>query len=224
MMARAADGPPSGESVRTASPIPRATFCIGSLTPMTPVDATSTAAGAIASAAAVSVVISCACCMPSAPVQALAQPLLTTTAPIWPAEACRLARETRTGGACARFVVKTAAAEAGVSDTMTARSSPLRRMPAWTPAATAPAFEPPAPVTDDVTAEADSVHVHVWWDGVEALDRHFLAARRADVDLLGAWPQLVVLYAAIVVLPAVAFWLLWRHARRVGADSAATTA
>lgn len=36
----------------------------------------------------------------------------------------------------------------------------------------------------DVTAEADSVHVHVWWDGVEALDRHFLAARRADVDLL----------------------------------------
>jgi glucose-6-phosphate dehydrogenase assembly protein OpcA len=36
----------------------------------------------------------------------------------------------------------------------------------------------------DVTAEADSVHVHVWWDGVEALDRHFLAARRNDVDLL----------------------------------------
>jgi glucose-6-phosphate dehydrogenase assembly protein OpcA len=36
----------------------------------------------------------------------------------------------------------------------------------------------------DVTAEADSVHVHVWWDGVEALDRSFLAARRADVDLL----------------------------------------
>lgn len=36
----------------------------------------------------------------------------------------------------------------------------------------------------DVTAEADSVHVHVWWDGVAALDRSFLAARRADVDLL----------------------------------------
>jgi len=36
----------------------------------------------------------------------------------------------------------------------------------------------------DVTAEAESVHVRVWQDGVEALDRHFLAARRSDVDLL----------------------------------------
>lgn len=36
----------------------------------------------------------------------------------------------------------------------------------------------------DVTAEADTVHVRVWIDGVEALDRHFLAARRGDVDLL----------------------------------------
>ena len=36
----------------------------------------------------------------------------------------------------------------------------------------------------DVTAEAETVHVRVWQDGVEALDRHFLAARRADVDLL----------------------------------------
>jgi glucose-6-phosphate dehydrogenase assembly protein OpcA len=36
----------------------------------------------------------------------------------------------------------------------------------------------------DVTAEAESVHVRVWQDGVEALDRTFLAARRSDVDLL----------------------------------------
>jgi glucose-6-phosphate dehydrogenase-like protein OpcA len=36
----------------------------------------------------------------------------------------------------------------------------------------------------DVTAEAETVHVRVWIDGVEALDRHFLAARRGDVDLL----------------------------------------
>ncbi|MEO5884516.1 MAG: glucose-6-phosphate dehydrogenase assembly protein OpcA [Candidatus Limnocylindrales bacterium] len=36
----------------------------------------------------------------------------------------------------------------------------------------------------DVTAEADTVHVRVWQDGVEALDRRFLAARRTDVDLL----------------------------------------
>ena len=36
----------------------------------------------------------------------------------------------------------------------------------------------------DVTAEAETVHVRVWQDGVEALDRRFLASRRADVDLL----------------------------------------
>ena len=36
----------------------------------------------------------------------------------------------------------------------------------------------------DVTAEAETVHVRVWIDGVESLDRHFLAARRGDVDLL----------------------------------------
>ena len=36
----------------------------------------------------------------------------------------------------------------------------------------------------DVTAEAETVHVRVWQDGVEALERRFLAARRGDVDLL----------------------------------------
>lgn len=36
----------------------------------------------------------------------------------------------------------------------------------------------------DVTAEAETVHVRVWQDGVEALDRHFRAPRRGDVDLL----------------------------------------
>jgi glucose-6-phosphate dehydrogenase assembly protein OpcA len=36
----------------------------------------------------------------------------------------------------------------------------------------------------DVTAEAETVHVRVWQDGVEALERHFLAPRRGDVDLL----------------------------------------
>jgi glucose-6-phosphate dehydrogenase assembly protein OpcA len=36
----------------------------------------------------------------------------------------------------------------------------------------------------DVTAEAETVHVRVWQDGVEALERAFLAARRGDVDLL----------------------------------------
>jgi glucose-6-phosphate dehydrogenase assembly protein OpcA len=36
----------------------------------------------------------------------------------------------------------------------------------------------------DVTAEAETVHVRVWQDGVEAWDRHFRAPRRNDVDLL----------------------------------------
>jgi hypothetical protein len=36
----------------------------------------------------------------------------------------------------------------------------------------------------DVTAEQDSVRVRVWVDGIEELDRGFLAPRRTDVDLL----------------------------------------
>lgn len=35
-----------------------------------------------------------------------------------------------------------------------------------------------------------------------------------EVDLLGALPHLVPLYAAVVVLPAAAFWLMWRRAQR----------
>jgi hypothetical protein len=35
-----------------------------------------------------------------------------------------------------------------------------------------------------VTAEAETVHVRGWLDGVEALDRAFLAARRTETDLL----------------------------------------
>lgn len=36
----------------------------------------------------------------------------------------------------------------------------------------------------DVTAEAETVHVRVWQDGVEALERHFRAPRRTEVELL----------------------------------------
>ncbi len=36
----------------------------------------------------------------------------------------------------------------------------------------------------DVTAERESVHVRVWLDGIETLDRSFQAPRRTDVDLL----------------------------------------
>jgi glucose-6-phosphate dehydrogenase assembly protein OpcA len=36
----------------------------------------------------------------------------------------------------------------------------------------------------DVTAEAETVRVRLFQDGVDCLERHFLAARRGDVDLL----------------------------------------
>lgn len=36
----------------------------------------------------------------------------------------------------------------------------------------------------DVTAQAEAVHVRVWQDGVEVLERRFFAARRGEVDLL----------------------------------------
>ena len=36
----------------------------------------------------------------------------------------------------------------------------------------------------DVTAEAEFVNVRVWQDGVEAMERHFRAPRRKEVDLL----------------------------------------
>jgi glucose-6-phosphate dehydrogenase assembly protein OpcA len=36
----------------------------------------------------------------------------------------------------------------------------------------------------DVTAEAETVHVRVWQDGVEAMERHFRAPRRTEVELL----------------------------------------
>ncbi len=36
----------------------------------------------------------------------------------------------------------------------------------------------------EVTAQSETVHVRVWLDGVEALDRAFHAARRTDADLL----------------------------------------
>jgi glucose-6-phosphate dehydrogenase assembly protein OpcA len=36
----------------------------------------------------------------------------------------------------------------------------------------------------DVTAEAETVHVRVWQDGVEALERRYHAPRRTDTDLL----------------------------------------
>jgi len=54
--------------------------------------------------------------MPPGPTEQLAFPELTMTARIAPAEARTCSRESTTGGACTRFCVKTAAAEAGGSE------------------------------------------------------------------------------------------------------------
>ena len=113
---------------------------------MTPVDATSTCSSGQPTSRAVSLAMSRAACSPSSPVQALAQPLLTTMARAAPPERTRCSRETTTGAAGARLVVKTAAACAGASETSSARSSPpLALMPALTPAARKPrgAVTPP---------------------------------------------------------------------------------
>ena len=112
---------------------------IGRPTPITPVDATSTCSTGQPTSRAVSAAISRATRSPSSPVQALAQPLLTTIARAVPPERARCSRETTTGAAIARLVVKTAAACAGASETSSARSRlPLALMPALTPAARKP--------------------------------------------------------------------------------------
>ena len=126
MIARAASAPwpASAPSAPNAAGSPRRIFSIGSATPMTPVDATSTCSAGQPTRRAVSSAMSRATCSPSSPVHALAQPLLTMIARAAPPERARCSRDTTTGAACARLVVKTAAACAGTSETSSARSSP----------------------------------------------------------------------------------------------------
>ena len=97
-----------------------------SLTPMTPVDATSTCDGVAADSALRGQrrPSPARARMPSGPVHALAQPLLIDDRARAAAGRAQVALETRTGAACAWLVVKTAAADAGTSLTINARSSP----------------------------------------------------------------------------------------------------
>ena len=148
MMARAAADPWSLASPRNAAGSAARILSIGSATPITPVDATRTSATEHPTSRAVSAAMSRAARNPSSPVQALAHPLLTTIARATPPLALRCSRETRIGAASARFVVKTAAAVAGVSDTSRARSRPcLALMPALEPEARYPCgvVTPPMP-------------------------------------------------------------------------------
>ncbi len=139
MIATAASPPPVLASAADALVMPLCTFVMSSFTPMTPVDATSTAFGSHPRAVDVSAVMLVACARPSGPVHAFAQPLFTTTAVTRPPEAASCSRDTMTGAAIALFVVKTAAALAVVSETINARSSPpFALMPHATPAARKP--------------------------------------------------------------------------------------
>src|SRR5262245_5870137 len=117
------------------------------LTPMTPVDATSTCMAAHSTAAAVSSTISWASATPCGPVQALAHPLLVTIAWATPLLAASWSSQRITGAALARLVVKTPAALAGASVAISARSGlPDALMPQARPVARTPrgAVTPPS--------------------------------------------------------------------------------
>src|SRR5579864_8785748 len=92
-------------------------------TPITPVDATSTLSASQPRAVAVASAISRATVCPAAPVHALAHPLLITAAVARPPDRARCSRETTTGAATARLVVKTAAVGIGPRAATRARSS-----------------------------------------------------------------------------------------------------
>ena len=107
--------------------------------PMTPVEATSTSAGLQPSVAATRSAVRRAVARPGSPVAALAFPELRMTARARPSATC--SRETMTGAAQKRLVVKVPAATQVWSATTRAMSRRLgsRRKPACRPAAETPA-------------------------------------------------------------------------------------
>ncbi len=142
MMARAASWPPLGWRPAASEGTPAATMSMGSGMPINPVEHTSTASGSQPMAAAVSAHMRAAWATPSAPVAALALPLLSTTAAACPPVAARWARVTCTGAAASLFWVKVAAALTGRPSavaTSDRSGSPEGLMPAATPLATNPA-------------------------------------------------------------------------------------
>jgi hypothetical protein len=140
MIARAADGPPSRASADPAAAMPAIARSRSSDTPITPVEATSACDASAPTVRAAASAIASAVTSPSGPVHALAQPLLIAIARAWPPDARSRAIDTRTGAACARLVVKTAAAEAAMSLTISATSRPPAfLMPLATPAERNPA-------------------------------------------------------------------------------------
>ena len=138
-IASAAAAPPSGASSAAAARMPASTRSMGSGTPITPVDATSTSCGSAPTSSPASAVMRSASVRPCAPVAAFALPLETTIARARPALRSSDARLVRTGAPAAALRVKRPAACAGASATTRATSGrPLALMPARTPAARKP--------------------------------------------------------------------------------------
>ncbi len=147
MMASAAGACPSMERAATAVGMPDRNASMRRLTPITPVEATSTRDGEHASALAVSAAISSASDAPCGPVQALAQPLFVTIACTTPAVDCRCRCDNNTGAALAWLRVKMAAADTGRAAAITDKSGrPLALMPHAIPDARNPrgAVMPPS--------------------------------------------------------------------------------
>ncbi len=134
-------------------------------TPMTPVEATRACDSSQSAAAAERTAISRASAIPCGPVHAFAQPLFVTMTCAMPPLASRCARDTSTGAAFAWFVVNTAAAVAGRSAAISARSGwPESLMPHATPALRNPygaVIPPPIGMTsatvDSLERENDSM-------------------------------------------------------------------
>src|SRR5712671_4912043 len=99
----------------------------GSGTPITPVEQTTTCCARQPSNFATWSAVAREAAMPPGPTEQLAFPELTMTARIADADSCTCVRDRITGAACTRFCVKTAAADAGESETISATSS----VPVW---------------------------------------------------------------------------------------------
>ena len=134
-IACAAAAPPSSDKAAAAASIPAETVSIGRCSPMTPVDDTRISSVDSPSAAAACPAIAAASSRPRCPVQALALPLLTTTARMV-SHRSSSSRPCTTGAATIRLAVNAAATVAGRSLRMMATSGlPLALMPQAMPAA-----------------------------------------------------------------------------------------
>src|SRR5690242_8414796 len=112
-----------GRRLRLSEGSERMIFSTAMGTPMTPVEQMMISCEEQPRRLAVSSTVRTAAAWPAGPVAQFALPELTTTARIRPLDARKCSLEMVTGAATTRFCVKTAAADAGTSLEMRARSS-----------------------------------------------------------------------------------------------------